>query len=88
MTFSITRRNKPLMMDRESMSGNQISHTNNRTSRTKRPNHIKVRLHPCLRKRIDDFCDRDTRNLTNAVNLLLKEALDARDALLESKDAS
>lgn len=40
---------------------------------------LRVRLEPQIRKRLDVFRRTDRRTLTGAVNLLLEEALDARN---------
>lgn len=83
MTYSIIRRTKPLVMEHD-MSGNRIDSRN-------RIAPIKVRLHPCLRERVDRWRNREYRNLTQAINILVERALDAedaRDALINSKDAS
>lgn len=60
----------------------------------KQPSPIKVRLWPNNRERIDALCEDEIRTLTQAVNILLDEALSARasasarDAGPECKEAS
>lgn len=48
-------------------------------SETTRGSAIRVRVEPALRVRLDKFCLLTHRNLTNAVNVLLTEALDTHD---------
>lgn len=41
---------------------------------------IKVRLWPKNRERIDKLCEDEIRTITQAVNILIDEAFNARDA--------
>lgn len=61
--------------------------TQNRTG-NKRPNPIRVRLDEEIEERVNQFRIEDSRGMTSAINKLLKEALDTRDALRKCKDAS
>lgn len=60
----------------------------------KQPSPIKVRLWPKNREGIDTICEDEVRTLTQAVNILIDEALSARararvrDAGPECKEAS
>lgn len=39
------------------------------------PDELRVRLDPLIRERLDHFCRMSRRSLTNAVNMLLDDAL-------------
>jgi hypothetical protein len=41
---------------------------------------VHIRLDPELRLRLDEFCQRSRRSLTNAVNLCIERYLDTVDA--------
>lgn len=47
---------------------------------------IHPRLEPEIRERLDDYCRRTRRSITNAVNVLLDEALTAEQASWEYMD--
>lgn len=56
-----------------------------------RPNPIRARLDDALKERLDKYCEDEYRNQTQAVNILLTQALDAYDiarGALKDKDAS
>lgn len=52
------------------------------------PSRASVRLDPAVQRRVDEFRRTDYRNLNNAVNMLVIEALRARGLWTDQQSAS